>query len=87
MTEDPATSKRPGIYLHIIWDADNVLRFWLYVGQAVALSGRIREHKRDRKKRSALHYYVWNAIEARHGSLYTPFPRVTALSLRTNISS
>ena len=55
----------PGIYMHVIWDKANSARFYLYIGQSLAISERIKRHLDPwyRKKHLSLHYFVLDSIE------------------------
>ncbi|KAL2823528.1 hypothetical protein BDW59DRAFT_163105 [Aspergillus cavernicola] len=60
---DPETLRAPGVYLHALWK--NSKEFWIYIGQALALSDRIGDHNNVgyRKRHPSLHYHTWNSFE------------------------
>lgn len=52
----------PGVYQHVIYDPGHPGVYWLYVGAAIHVANRLREHRlyRHTPSRDCLHYRIWN---------------------------
>lgn len=67
---DPTHDPAPGVYLHLLVEDSSLGKFgadcfWVYVGQAISMQQRIKDHKSlvHRSNHSSLHYHVWHQIK------------------------